>query len=96
MEQSMTKYATYIQRGHTNYLETFIGQYPKNKLTIFSMNRLIPDKKISSGWPVWFCSYAGFPAGRGAMIEIVKYDFDMTNNNLHVKDSSVIYKMIAH
>ncbi len=95
IEQSLTKFAAYMLRGHTNYLETFIDQYPENKLTRFSKKKLVPDKKISNGWPVWFCRYAGFPANRGAMIELIKYDFDKTNNIFFVKDSSVIYKMIA-
>lgn len=91
LEQSITKYASYVKENHKNYLNIFIGEKIKSDhLKSATESVLSPGNVDFKNWSNWIVSYANYKADTGDYFELIEYKLIIKNGIPVVSDSLIL------
>ena len=91
LEQSVTKYAVYINQNQNNYLSIYIDEKIKNKQqNLYIKKALTPNVVDFKTWATWYASYAGIKVNPNDHFELVKYNVEVKNGVLAILDSNIL------
>ena len=92
LEQSVTKYAGYVNQNQHNYLNIYIDEKIKNKQLNSNIEKaLTPIVVDFKTWATWYASYAGIKVQPNDHFELVKYNVEIENGMAAILDSNVLY-----
>ena len=91
LEQSVTKYAGYVNQNQYNYLNMYIDEKIKNKKQNSNIKKaLTPNLVDFKTWATWYATYAGIKVQPNDYFELVKYKVEIENGMAAVLDSNVL------
>ncbi len=91
LEQSITKYADYVNHNQRNYLNTYIDEKFKNKnQNSILQNALTPGEVDFKRWARWYATYAGIKVQPIDHFELVKYKIGIENGMVAFIDSNIL------
>lgn len=91
LEQSVTKYAGYVNQNQHNYLNMYIDKKIKNNQQNSNLKKaLTPNVVDFKTWATWYASYAGIKVQSNDYFELVKYNVEVKNGMAAVLDSNVL------
>ena len=91
LEQSVTKYADYVNQNQHNYLNIYIDEKVKNKHRNSIIKKgLTPGVVDFKSWARWYATYAGVKVQPNDNFELVKYNVEIENGMAAVLDSNVL------
>jgi len=91
LEQSVTKYADYVNQNQNNYLNIYINEKIKNdKLHAKFKKALTPREVDFKSWAIWYATYAGFNVQPNDDFELVKYKLQIKNGLSSILDSIIL------
>jgi hypothetical protein len=91
LEQSVTKYADYLNYHQNNYLSVYINEKVKNKnQNAVLKNALTPGKVDFKNWANWYATYAGMNVQPNDDFELVKYKLQIKNGLSSILDSIIL------
>ena len=93
-ENSITLYSKYILNGKHVALTEYLKQKPFSILQKdFLIKRLTPDSVGVQSFPRWLLLYAEKNIPYNSTVEFIQYDFNFSNNKLHLADSISLFKI---
>jgi len=91
LEQSVTKYADYLNYHQNNYLSVYINEKVKNKnQNAVLKNALTPSNVDFKSWANWYATYAGMNVQPNDDFELVKYKLQIKNGLSSILDSIIL------
>lgn len=91
LEQSVTKYAGYVNQNQHNYLNIYIDEKIKNKHQNSSIKKALTPGKIDfKSWATWYASYAEIKVQSNDNFELVKYNVEIKNGMVVKLDSNIL------
>ena len=91
LEQSVTKYAGYLNQHQNNYLSIYIDEKINNKQQNSNIKKaLTPNVVDFKTWGTWYATYAGIEVQPNDYYELVKYNVETENGMAVVLDSNVL------
>lgn len=91
LEQSVIKYASYLNQNQHNYLNMYIDKKIKNNQQNSNIKKaLTPNVVDFNTWATWYASYAGIKVQPNDHFELVKYNVEIKNGMAAVLDSNVL------
>jgi len=91
LEQSVFKYADYVNHHQNNYLSVYINEKVKNKnQNAVLKNALTPSKVDFKSWANWYATYAGMNLQPNDDFELVKYKLQIKNGLSSILDSIIL------
>ena len=95
LEQTPSKYISYLNNNHLNQLSFFLKSKFKDSSTLFFLeNRLTPTKTNQADWLRWYVGFSGNKLNKGDSISLVEYSISNETNFPILTDSSTICKSI--
>ena len=92
LETSLFNFAKFLQQGEKVFLEDYLKAKGYSKWAGGILNdRLLPDKNGAKHWPVWYTDFANQDIKAGDTYEIVRYNFEFTDDNYKLNDSVIIF-----
>jgi hypothetical protein len=91
LEQSVTKYAGYVNQNQRNYLNMYIDEKVKNKQQNANIKKaLIPGEVDFQSWATWYANYAGIKVNPNDHFELVNYNVEVKNGLSAILDSNIL------
>lgn len=91
LEQSVTKYAGYVNQNQHDYLNMYIDEKIKNKQQNSNIKKaLTPNVVDFKTWSTWYANYAGIKVNPNDHFELVKYNVEIKNGMAAVLDSNTL------
>jgi hypothetical protein len=91
LEQSVTKYASYVNQNQHNYLNMYIDEKVKNKQQNANIKKaLTPGVVDFQSWATWYANYAGINVQPNDHFELVKYKVEIEKVMFLILDSNVL------
>jgi hypothetical protein len=91
LEQSVTKFAGYVNQNQQNYLNIYINEKIKNtKQNTIIKKALTPGEIDFKSWATWYATYAGIKVQSNDNFELVKYNVEIKNDVVAILDSNVL------
>jgi hypothetical protein len=91
LEQSVTKYAGYVNQNQHNYLNIYIDEKIKyTKQNSVLKKALTPGEIDFKSWSTWYATYAGIKVQPNDNFELVKYNVEIKNDVVAILDSNVL------
>ena len=93
-ENSFAFYSKYILNNKEVLLNNYIKQrsFSISKKE-FLYKRLTPDSLKVKAYPLWLIQYADQKPIGNSILEFIKYDFNLLEGNLFLKDSTSLFKI---
>ena len=91
LEQSVTKYADYVNQNQNNYLNIYINEKIKNdKLHAKFKKALTPGEVDFKRWAIWYATYAGLKVQPNDDFELLNYKIQFKNGKSSILDSNIL------